>query len=312
MEQQERDAAGRCSGGSRRPAGPAGRRGRRRDLGRQQRDHAGEGRAARQAVRPPRRGGSARPRSSTPSSSTTRSSSGRYAGGPVGDLRLHPDLEPAHRARRAAGLGVGAGRPVHPGRRPAPAGPAQRWQARLVAELTPPGSRPRPRSRSSGRSARPARAATFVPPCGPGLRRDPARRNVRTICATCSWRSAGRGSPSTRSIPSTAPGSSRSPWPPRTRSGRPTRSYSCGRPIRATSRAPRHARLVLPQGARRGRRQRRPRAPVGVARRTRTCSRGGSQQHGLTDEAAAFTAGILQRLPALLAVGAPRSRAICG
>ncbi len=32
---------------------------------------------------------------------------------------------------------------------------------------------------------------------------------------------------------------------------------------------------------------------------------GGSQQHGLTDEAAAFTAGILARLPALLAVGAP-------
>jgi glutamine synthetase len=32
---------------------------------------------------------------------------------------------------------------------------------------------------------------------------------------------------------------------------------------------------------------------------------GGNQQHGLTDEAAAFTAGILQRLPALLAIGAP-------
>jgi glutamine synthetase len=32
---------------------------------------------------------------------------------------------------------------------------------------------------------------------------------------------------------------------------------------------------------------------------------GGSQQHGLTDEAAAFTAGILERLPALLAIGAP-------
>ena len=32
---------------------------------------------------------------------------------------------------------------------------------------------------------------------------------------------------------------------------------------------------------------------------------GGSQQHGLTDDAAAFTAGILARLPALLAIGAP-------
>jgi glutamine synthetase len=32
---------------------------------------------------------------------------------------------------------------------------------------------------------------------------------------------------------------------------------------------------------------------------------GGPQQHGLTDEAAAFTAGILARLPALLAVGSP-------
>lgn len=32
---------------------------------------------------------------------------------------------------------------------------------------------------------------------------------------------------------------------------------------------------------------------------------GGGQQHGLTDDAAAFTAGILGRLPALLAIGAP-------
>jgi glutamine synthetase len=32
---------------------------------------------------------------------------------------------------------------------------------------------------------------------------------------------------------------------------------------------------------------------------------GGSQQHGLTDDAASFTAGILLRLPALLAIGAP-------
>jgi glutamine synthetase len=32
---------------------------------------------------------------------------------------------------------------------------------------------------------------------------------------------------------------------------------------------------------------------------------GGDQQHGLTDDAAAFTAGILNRLPALLAIGAP-------
>jgi glutamine synthetase len=32
---------------------------------------------------------------------------------------------------------------------------------------------------------------------------------------------------------------------------------------------------------------------------------GGSRPHGLTDEAAAFTAGILTRLPALLAIGAP-------
>jgi glutamine synthetase len=32
---------------------------------------------------------------------------------------------------------------------------------------------------------------------------------------------------------------------------------------------------------------------------------GGGQQHGLTDDAAAFTAGILLRLPALLAIGAP-------
>jgi glutamine synthetase len=32
---------------------------------------------------------------------------------------------------------------------------------------------------------------------------------------------------------------------------------------------------------------------------------GGGQQHGLTDAAAAFTAGILLRLPALLAIGAP-------
>jgi len=32
---------------------------------------------------------------------------------------------------------------------------------------------------------------------------------------------------------------------------------------------------------------------------------GGTRQHGLTDEAAAFTAGILGRLPALLAVGSP-------
>ena len=32
---------------------------------------------------------------------------------------------------------------------------------------------------------------------------------------------------------------------------------------------------------------------------------GGAQQHGLSDDAAAFTAGILTRLPALLAIGAP-------
>jgi glutamine synthetase len=44
---------------------------------------------------------------------------------------------------------------------------------------------------------------------------------------------------------------------------------------------------------------------VSVWRGEQNMFTGGNQEHGLTEEAAAFTAGILSRLPALLAIGAP-------
>ena len=152
---------------------------------------------------------------------------GRVAGGPVGDLRLHPDLD------RLVVLAA------QPGWAWAP---AVRYQQ--DGEVHPQDQRSR-RSTAvaaladAGYTARMAfeiEWALSTTDAGvhpgrhrPGVRLHPAGRAVGLPARTARRPRRSKASSSTRSIPSTAPGSTSCRSPPRARSRRPTRWCWCAR-----------------------------------------------------------------------------------
>ena len=222
-------------------------------LGRQQRDHPGEGGAGRPAGRTPRPGASARRRCSTRSCSTTRSSpaatpAGRSA--TCGCTRTCDRLTvlaaqpgwawaPADRYTRTA----------RRTRRTSAASPAARSPS--LAADGPDGAMAAFEVEWVARRGRRGRRLRAGHPRA-RLRADPAGRAVRTTCATCSPRWTTRASRWSSSTPSTRPGSSSCPSPPRTRSAPPTPSCWCGRrsgrSARATACAPRSRPKVLADG----------------------------------------------------------------
>ena len=216
--------------------------------------------------------------------------SGRYAGGPVGDLRLHPDLG------RLTVLAEQPGWAWAPADRYTQDGEVhpqdQRSLARrAVADWPPPASPPRRRSRSSGRSARQARERLRTCCAGSGLRLHPvvgASDYVRDLLVALDR----QGIDVDQIHPEYGAGQFEVSVAAEDPVGAADTLVLVRETVRATERTARHARIVLAEGARRRRRQRRARAPVDLARRAEPVH-WRRQQHGLTDDAAAFTAGIL-------------------
>ena len=136
------------------------------------------------------------------------------------------------------------------------------------------------------------------------VRDDPARRAGGLLRRRAAARSPSRAWRSTRSTPSTPPGSTRCRSARSTRSGPPTARCSSGRRC-GPSRS----------GTGCGSRSRRPSSPAESATAgtctsrpggtARTCTRTGDGRYGMTADGEAFAAGVLDALPALAAITTP-------
>ena len=223
--------------------------------------------------------------------------------GPVGDQRIVPDLDRLVVLAAQPGWAWAPGRAVRADRRALP--------ARLAAAAQPADRRARRRgasaccrrSRSSGWSR--TDGDEFVPAGDrPGVRPGPAGRRSPTTAATCSPRSPSRASSSSSSTRSTPPGSSSCRSRPSRRCTRPTPRCWCARrsarSASSTACARRSRRRSTPPGVGNG-----GHVHLSLGRDERNLMAGGTGRFGLTDEAAAFAGGILEHLPALLAIGAP-------